>query len=468
MPCLPDSLNLNSFSIMNSVSLKQRYLPGRRMVMSVGILAVLILASCSKERLDSSASDDGATDFRNLNTPGEIRYRVTEEPVTRNETASLDGPFVVCAWYHDDVKIDPMKSYSEDELLGSIDPRMPEGPDMPLVGIQIDKTALNWQGEQVFNTGGLWATETTHYWPKNYNTVDFYALYPKEAPYIRLLPYELLCEGFEGSPNFASDTIVTYTRKTVPYSAYPDGEVTDLLYSYLRTSKNAWKDNQGTVNLTFHHALSQISFRGAIRDTNKDWIVEVKDITLHNVFATGTFDIRDGEFMASAMEEKTDYPLAMAGAEEANPYQLTEPIIITYNEETYTENEETKTRIVSYEMTDKDSPRMLLGQKLTAWDYRNHEKIEDTEGCYLELLFHIYRQNQTGGVEELLTPDGTFQTIYIPFSPEWKSGKHYTYTLYFGGGYDEDGWPNIVEPEITVSVTDWVQGEESSGSAEFN
>jgi len=431
-----------------------------------GLCAVLLLAGCAENGIGGLHDGDKDSEFRNLNDPAVIRYRAVEDAVTRTGGETLEGAFTVCAWYHDDVTVDPMKTYLPEQLFNTRDPRVPYGEDLPLVGKQMDETALNWQGETVAQMGGLWVTENEHFWPKGYFTVDFFGLYPADMPYIRLQPYAYTGEGIPGSPNFANDTIVNYTHKTIPYSAYPDSVVTDLLFSYLRTGKNAWLPD-GTVTLDFRHALSQLSFKGAVSDKNKDWIVEVKGMTLHNVYAAGTLDLCCERW--KDQYDVTDYRLVMSGSTESNPFEPAEPITITYEEENYTENEVNKVRTKAFDLTDVSAPRLMIGQTLQAWDTSDHRsKVATSDGCYLSIVCHIWRENQIGNPEELLNANGEFQTIYIPLNPTWEPGKHYTYTLYFGGGYDEDGWPNIVETEITVSVTDWVQGEESSGSAEFN
>ncbi len=432
-------------------------------------VAALFFAACN-DGLTQLPADDG-TEFINAEEP-DVRYSVSAEAMTRDGSQTTNplptDAFKVCAWYYDATR---------DETGQPAETLYNDGKEILLVGHDLDGTefqgeVVSRQSDAAFGDGtdgyyGVWNTTIEHWWPKPWFTVDFYATCPNTLPNVMLT----------ANANPADP----YIYKGIPFSVMPDekaADITDMLYAFESVRRGDKPANyaDGAVKLSFHHALSQINFRGAVKETNKDWIVEVSGITLHNVHTKGIFDIGRGAFNPSSMTEKSDFQLPMKGGNPASPFgplnPLTpaaksdpaspyRPIVITYDEQ-----EPDK----SYELTDTANPRVLMGQTLTAWDYENHEKIEDTEGCYLSVLCHIWRKNQDGNPEELLDPDrvGNFVNIYIPFSPVWEAGKKYTYTLHFGGGYDEDGWPNIVETEITVSVTDWVQGEESSGSAEFN
>ena len=425
--------------------------------------------ACGDE-LASSPADNG-TEFINAEEPN-VRYYVNADAVTRDGTQDTNplpaDVFKVCAWYYDATR---------DETGELAKTLYNDGKEILLVGHDLDGTEF--QGEEVFRLTdsafgdgaggfyGVWNTTIEHWWPKPWFTVDFFATCPKTLPNIMLT-----ANGDAADP---------YIYKGVHFGIQPDekaSDVTDMLYAFesIRRGNKPANYADGAVKLTFHHALSQINFRGAVKETNKDWIVEVSGITLHNVYSKGIFEIAKGQFNPTSLQEVIDYPLAMKGGNPSSPFSPLNPLTPTTKSNpnspyqpivlTYDANNPTK----SYELTDTANPRVLMGQTLTAWDYENHEKIEDTEGCYLSVLCHIWRQNLDGNPEELLDPDrvGNFVNIYIPFSPVWEAGKKYTYTLHFGGGYDEDGWPNIVESEITVSVTDWVQGEENSGTAEFN
>lgn len=93
---------------------------------------------------------------------------------------------------------------------------------------------------------------------------------------------------------------------------------------------------------------------------------------------------------------------------------------------------------------------LVIPQTLTAWDTsiskEDADKDENSYQSYLEVGCKI-EQNGATAYEG---------TLYIPFGTEWQPGKRYTYTLIFGGGYDDQGKPILTPITFEPSVENWV------------
>lgn len=115
--------------------------------------------------------------------------------------------------------------------------------------------------DYVTGSKGNWTnTSGTRYWPET--PVDFYAHVNGGDAY----------KWNNGSPKFEGFTV----NNTV-------GSQVDLLYA---VKKNQSKTN-GTVNLNFRHALSQIVFQA--KNTNANLYVEIAGVSVVNVGGTNTF-----------------------------------------------------------------------------------------------------------------------------------------------------------------------------------
>lgn len=379
----------------------------------VSLLPLLLVAACSSDTQVADPEVQLASEFS-------VKYKVNSEAADTRAENTLDGDFKVTSWYYDQTDTDPL-------YMG--------GAEILFVGFDINSDGKNFMGEHVSkDETGVWRTEVTHWWPREWLTVDFYAQYPVSVPDIELT------QNADGAGD--------YVYKGVPYSSYPGEDVTDMLYAFKSTNRRVVLATNGTVTLDFRHALSQLLFRGVVSEENPDWVVTVKDLSIHHVYASGKFDIGREEFNASSMANPRDYDLTMNGSA---------PIVVTGTEE-------------SIALTDPSKPQVMLGQKLKPWNIEAGETIATTKGCYLELDLYIYRMRGEERDELLGYMDGdniVYKKAYVPFAPEWHSGKIHTYTLHFGGGYDETGIPNIVETEITVSVTDWEAGTTDDGGAKY-
>ena len=375
-------------------------------------ILTLLLFSCSA---DTQVIDTEAQQASNLS----VKFKVNRDEADTRAENTLDGDFKVTSWYYDQTDTDPL-------YMG--------GVEILFVGYDIHGDGMNFIGEHVSkDETGVWRTEVTHWWPKEWLTVDFYAQYPVSVPDIELTRN--------------TDAAGDYIYKGVPYSSYPGEDVTDMLYAFKSTNRRVVQATNGTVTLDFRHALSQLLFRGIVSEENPNWVVTVKDLSIHHVYASGKFDIGREDFKASSMANPRDYDLTMNGST---------PIVVTGTEE-------------SIALTDPTQPQMMLGQKLNPWNIEAGETIATTTGCYLELDLYIYRMRGEERDELLGYMDGdniVYKKAYVPFAPEWHSGKIHTYTLVFGGGYDENGQPNIVPITIQTEITAWDEEDQGEQTAE--
>ena len=91
---------------------------------------------------------------------------------------------------------------------------------------------------------------------------------------------------------------------------------------------------------------------------------------------------------------------------------------------------------------------LFVPQKLEKWTTTT--EVNATNDCYLEISCKISIDGTY--------PHGTatkFEKLYVPFEADWQPGKHYVYTLIFGGGYDKDGNPILQPINFEPSVEDW-------------
>lgn len=310
--------------------------------------------------------------------------------------------------------------------------------------------------DHVTGSNGNWTnTSGTRYWPET--AVDFYAHVNGGDAY----------KWNNGSPKFEGFTV----NNTV-------GSQVDLLYA---VKKNQSKTN-GTVNLNFRHALSQIVFQA--KNTNENLYVVIAGVSVANVGGTNTFT-----FPSVNTETNIDHPETGPGDDgvyEDDEFggithdaswgtwealtSGTEKYAVTFGETPVRGNN----TLVS--LTTKNDPSkeynsnamLLLPQKTTAWDPETNPLpgAEKNTGSYLLVdcaIFNVAGDDYTDGDVclwgELQGSAWTTKELAIPVAFDWEQGKKYVYTLVFGegnGGYDPDPEPDP-DPEdpdpVLVPIT---------------
>lgn len=260
------------------------------------------------------------------------------------------------------------------------------------------------------------------YWP-TVGDVDFYAVSPA-------ITDDLVLQGFVYD--------MTSAAKTISYSTVDEynskGTNHDVMYA---VTKGRNKKNNGTmpVQMKFKHILSQVVFKA--KTTSSILEVDVENVKIHNFVHSGTFTLPAGE---PAMSDWKLSPAAKGA----------------YTVKLNAANVKTKNAVVN--LSDMDSPLMLIPQKLTKWStYSAGTAVSILEAdkakeCYLEISMKL-KQNDS----YLIGSAAEYKTVYVPFdnATGWEPGKRYIYTLIFGGGYDDQGEPILSPITFDAATVDW-------------
>ena len=194
------------------------------------------------------------------------------------------------------------------------------------------------------------------YWP-TVGDVDFYAVSPA-------ITDDLVLQGFVYD--------MTSAAKTISYSTVDEynskGTNHDVMYA---VTKGRNKKNNGPmpVQMNFKHILSHVVFKA--KTTSSILEVDVENVKIHNFVHSGTFTLPAGEPAMS------DWKLSPA-AKGAYTVKLNAAA-----------NVKTKNAVVN--LSDMNSPLMLIPQKLTKWStYSAGTAVSKLEAdkakeCYLEI-----------------------------------------------------------------------------------
>lgn len=260
------------------------------------------------------------------------------------------------------------------------------------------------------------------YWPTS-GDVDFYAVSPA-------ITDDLVLQGF------AYD--MTSAAKTISYTTVDEynskGTNHDVMYA---VTEGRNKKNNGTkpVQMNFKHILSQVVFKA--KTTSSILEVDVDSVKIHNFVHSGKFTLPAGE---PAMSDWKLSPAAKGA----------------YTVKLNAANVKTKNAVVN--LSDMNSPMMLIPQKLTKWSTSADTAVSIPEAdtakeCYLEISMKL-KQNDS----YLIGSAAEYKTVYVPFdnaTTGWEPGKRYIYTLIFGGGYDDHGEPILSPITFDAATADW-------------
>lgn len=261
------------------------------------------------------------------------------------------------------------------------------------------------------------------YWPTS-GDVDFYAVSPAITNDLVLNHY------------FGYD--MTSAAKTISYTTVDEydskGTNHDVMYA---VTKGRNKENNGTkpVQMNFKHILSQVVFKA--KTTSSILEVDVDSVKIHNFVLSGKFTLPAGE---PAMSDWKLSPAAKGA----------------YTVKLNAANVKTKNAVVN--LSDMNSPLMLIPQKLTKWSTYSAgtavsiPEADKAKECYLEISMKL-KQNDS----YLIGSAAEYKTVYVPFDNPtgWEPGKRYIYTLIFGGGYDDQGEPILSPITFNAATADW-------------
>lgn len=277
-------------------------------------------------------------------------------------------------------------------------------------------------GDVIEKQGGSWVNTTaTRYWPDgcgDTKRVTFYAYANDKGTFA----------GINNDEGSFSDYIVdaVHIQK-------------DLLYAITT-------GYEGTVNVEFKHALSQIVFNA--KCTNENLRVVIDGITVKNAARMNSASFKMVSGKGAQMTWEDEYSTL-------GHYSISfDPVIIDSDD-----NEEAVT------LTSPNSTNALLllpHNGTTPWD-PNTEIPAITKGTYITIKCAI--ANIADGEEIMLwgtknEEENTYITkeIAIPVSYLWTSNSQYNYTFVFGegfGGYNSFSGEQILAPiewgDITVN-----------------
>ena len=270
------------------------------------------------------------------------------------------------------------------------------------------------------------------YWPTS-GDVDFYAVSPA-------ITNDLVHNHYFGYD-------MTSAAKTISYSTVDEynskGTNHDVMFA---VTKGCNKENNGTnpVQMNFKHILSQVVFKA--KTTSSILEVDVENVKIHNFVHSGTFTLPAGE---PAMSDWKLSPAAKGA----------------YTVKLNAANVKTKNAVV--ELSDMNSPLIMIPQRLTKWRTSTGaavsiQEAENAKECYLEISMKL-KQNDS----YLIGSAAEYKTVYVPFdnATGWEPGKRYIYTLIFGGGYDDQGEPILSPITFNAATADWV---DASAGADVN
>lgn len=276
------------------------------------------------------------------------------------------------------------------------------------------------------------------YWPTE-GDVDFYAVSPA-------ISNDLVLDN-----GFAYD--MTSVAKTISYRMVDEYNTTgtnhDVMYA---VAKGRNKVNNGTnaVQMNFKHILSQVVFKAKTASSILE--VDVENVKIHNFVQSGVFTLPAGE---PAEKEPTM----------SNWSTSPDEAVFTATVKLNAANVKTNNAVV--ELSDMNSPLMMIPQNLTKWSTSTgaavSKHVADTKKeCYLEISMKL-KQNDS----YLIGSATEYKTVYVPFDngTGWEPGKRYIYTLIFGGGYDDQGEPILSPIKFEAATVDWAN---ASAGADVN
>ena len=276
--------------------------------------------------------------------------------------------------------------------------------------------------------------------------------------------------------NITPDTkINTQLRDIAAAANYQGYDVTGFTGGHGDESTPA----NGNVPFIFRHLLSKIELQGQINRLNKNIIVEISEIKIHNIIKKGSCKLNletitdaaaQNNFAATNPFVWTTLPDETTG-DKANYVDyvitLSSPVTLKYDDDVIAAADVPDANSTAVSLLNTGDNLFMIPQTISAWDHDNEtaddrtiDKANEDKKVYLEIKAKI---SQNGIY--LVGSAESYGTTYAPLpTPDnaWQPEKKYVYTLIFGVGEDEHG-DNYGRP-ITFSVTsvsDWTSQTES-------
>lgn len=258
-------------------------------------------------------------------------------------------------------------------------------------------------------------------------------------------------------------------------------EQVDLIYANVVVEDK--KPTDGTAQMNFRHALSQICFKAKTETSHL--YVEIKNVNLHNIYSKGTYNLPAYGVPTGGNYESHNHSAAasidgigewVSPTREKNTYSsIVEEVIeldkvgepFNISDDSY---ESTSNKHVNYE----HSFLVIPCKNLSVW--APGSAPSESTGSYISLNCKIRNVSAYNSVVDgkiavspsdyyILGSNGgdlsNYGEMIIPFPSNitWEQGKKYVYTIIFnkteGGGYDTNGNKVLVPVKLAVTVDDF-------------
>lgn len=285
-----------------------------------------------------------------------------------------------------------------------------------------DQAQGNEGGVNISYNDGKWDYTTPadlKYWPTN--ALNFYAVSPvSEDNY----------NTWQISKDKKEFNVFLHNEYGDPVNSAKN---VDVMYAITPNQKKT-TSNGGTVKMQFRHILSQVSFKAKNDIPNME--VKIKGIEIYNFYNQAYFTLPTTEVAPTQTNWKWSEGLY-------TPKGFT----VVKDKSIDVGNTET--------LISMDGPMLFIPQKLNKWTTtaespKSITQADASKESYLKISCRI----KLDGSYRIGT-ETTFDNLYVPFGADWQPGKHYVYTLIFGGGYKQDGTPILTKINITADTEPW-------------
>ena len=269
------------------------------------------------------------------------------------------------------------------------------------------------------------------YWPSR--KLNFYAICPAT-----------IAEANRDNCNWLikNDTNKVFCRLVDEYNPQREAKTFnyDLMYA---TAFNYDKNtNDSKVKLTFKHALTQVIFKALTADSTMIGIV--RSLKIKNLKNCGTFtiptELAEGNENYARNPKSSDWTLA-------DSYDSFSDCIEKEIQIHHKGSDPVR-------LSNIYKPLFVLPQKSKAWSTTPTQpvpiaKADQNHETYLEISMKLI-DKENGKTTYLFGSETEYETVYLPFNTihidkdnhkeGWQPGYRYVYRIYFGGGYDAEGY----------------------------
>ncbi len=307
-------------------------------------------------------------------------------------------------------------------------------------------------------TPAAWSNNTaTRFWPNVDDCLDFYA-------YVNA-----------GTVTTPSD----WSVQTTPTAAFTVENTVSAQKDFVYAVAVDQDKTNGTVQLNFRHALSQIVFKA--KNENPKLHLIVSGVEVHNAKNTGTFTFPQTSTTMNYTDHGTggttnetiDNQGSWTSVDGSDDYiVLLGDIEVEGNNTVVNLTDATGSDVNSTYSATYTNAMLLMPQSGSDWTLAADKTYTDpaTTNIFFVLKCRIY--NVAGAVFNSSTDvmlhgnsDGSSKEIYLPLNEfTWEQGKKYTYTFVLGsgdiGGGDDNNGNDILESiKYTVTVDDFKYGD---------